>query len=157
MNTDLILKEITNKEESYILRNIRNECKNFMTRSTEYITIEQQDLWYSNLDRTKNLPYLLYSIDMGVIFSPIGYGFIREENGSILLSGGLIESERGKGYGSCLFNILLKQALKKKLPIKLEVLKTNNKAFSIYNGLGFRVVEDDGKVIKMEYFYDSVI
>ena len=45
----------------------------------------------------------------------------------------------------------------RKKNIRLEVLKNNTKAFFIYNKLGFRVYEDDGKIIKMEYKYDSTI
>jgi ribosomal protein S18 acetylase RimI-like enzyme len=88
---------------------------------------------------------------------PVGYGYIRVEDGVVLLTGGLVEAERGKGYGSTLFNYLVQNSKSFNLPIKLEVLKSNMVAFSVYNRIGFRVIGDDGKIIKMEYHHDSVI
>lgn len=154
MENLLVLKKIETLEEALILRNIRNECREFMTRDTSYISEEQQKRWYANLKPDFKI-FLLYSVELGVISSPIGYGLLREEGDSVLISGGLVESERGKGYGSILFNYLIKNVKDKK--IKLEVLKSNTRAFVIYNNLGFRVVNDDGELITMEYNYDSPI
>ena len=99
----------------------------------------------------------MHEVYCGVAATIIGYGYIRVEDETVLLTGGLVESCRGKGYGQILFNSLLLNSKKFNLPIKLEVLKSNMVAFSVYNKIGFRVTADDGKVIKMEYFYDSVI
>jgi len=154
MENLLVLKKIESLEEALILRNIRNECREFMTRDTSYISQEQQKRWYANLKSDFKI-FLLYSVELGVISSPIGYGLLREEGDSVLISGGLVESERGKGYGSILFNYLIKNIKDKK--IKLEVLKSNTRAFVVYNNLGFRVVNDDGELITMEYNYDSPI
>lgn len=154
MENFLVLKQIENLEEAMILRNIRNQCREFMTRDSSYISEEQQRRWYNNLKPDFKI-YLLYSVEMGVVSSPIGYGLIREEGDFSLISGGLIESERGKGYGTILFNYLIKNVENKN--IKLEVLKSNTRAFVIYNNLGFRVINDDGEIITMEYNYDSPI
>jgi ribosomal protein S18 acetylase RimI-like enzyme len=155
MSDFVVLKKIETLEEAMILRNIRNQCKDFMTRDCSYISEDQQKRWFENLDPNVKI-YLLYLVEFGVVSSPVGYGLIREEAGFSLVSGGLVESCRGKGYGKILFDYLIKN-LDKEMPIKLEVLKNNTRAFFIYNKLGFRVVKDDGKVITMEYHYDSVI
>jgi len=42
----LVFKRVTTPAEAEILRTIRNECKDYMTRSTEYITPEQQAEWF---------------------------------------------------------------------------------------------------------------
>lgn len=153
----LVLNPIKTQDEVFLLRNIRNECREFMTRDTTYITVEQQQKWYEKNKNNKSIKlYLLHLVELGVITSPIGYGLIREEDGYYLISGGLIKTCRGFGYGSILFDYLIKNT-DTNFPIKLEVLKSNIKAFSIYNKLGFRVVNDDGKIITMEYYYDSVI
>lgn len=143
--------------EVELLRVMRNECKAFMTRYTEDILYEQQQEWYRNLDKSKNKIYILHQIHYGVVAEPIGYGYIRVEDGFVLLTGGLTESKRGKGYGSSLFNFLIQNSKQFKLPIKLEVLKTNTVAFSIYKKLGFNIVSENDNVITMEYHYDSVI
>lgn len=154
---DIILIEIKNENDVESLRLLRNECRSFMTRNIENISYEQQKNWYSNLDKDKNKLFLVYQVYFGVAISVIGYGYIRNENDCCLLSGGLSYNSRGKGYGSILFGFLVEHAKKLNKPIKLEVLKTNMIAFSIYNKLGFRVIDDNGKVITMEYFYDSSI
>lgn len=154
MGNFLVLKKIESLDEALVLRGIRNQCREFMTRDTSYISEEQQKRWYNNLKPDFKI-FLLYSVEFGVISSPVGYGLIREEGEVSLISGGLIESERGKGYGSVLFNYLIKNVNNKN--IKLEVLKSNTRAFVIYNNLGFRVIDDDGEIITMEYSYDSPI
>ena len=47
----LVLKNIETLEEAQVLRNIRNECKDFMTRDTSYISVEQQTRWFNSLKR----------------------------------------------------------------------------------------------------------
>jgi ribosomal protein S18 acetylase RimI-like enzyme len=154
---DLVFVPIKSDCDVENLRTIRNECRNFMTRNTNEISKEQQKNWYSNVDKEKNKLFLLHQIHHGVTASPVGYGYIRIEDDHILLSGGLVESERGKGYGQLLFHSLVQNSKKFGLPIKLEVLKTNTVAFSIYSRLGFKFTGDDGKIITMEYNYDSSI
>ena len=139
------------------LRKIRNECKDFMTRNNNTISAEQQKKWWSNLDTETNKLFLLHEVFDGVAGIVIGYGYIRIENNEVLITGGLSATERGKGHGKKLFEYLVEISKKFGLPIKLELLKTNNRAFSIYNSIGFRVIGDDGKKIYMEYYYDSVI
>jgi GNAT superfamily N-acetyltransferase len=156
-NNTLIMIPVKSKEEVESLRNIRNICRNFMTRNTAEISYEQQQKWYDSIDKNVNKLFLLHNVIHGVISSMIGYGYIRVEDGVVLLTGGLVQDERGKGYGSVLFNYLVKNSKDFNLPIKLELLKTNMVAFSVYNKIGFRVIGDDGKIIKMEYHYDSVI
>jgi len=155
--SNLIMVPVRTEDEVERLRQIRNICKDFMTRNTSEISYEQQQNWYKNINKETNRLFLLHKIHYGVVDDMIGYGYIRVEDGIVLLTGGLIESERNKGYGSILFEYLVKNSESFKLPIKLEVLKTNMKAFAVYNKIGFRVTGDDGKIIKMEYYYDSVI
>jgi ribosomal protein S18 acetylase RimI-like enzyme len=157
MMSNLIMVPVRTEDEVERLRQIRNICKDFMTRNTSEISYEQQQNWYKNINKETNRLFLLHKIHYGVVDDMIGYGYIRVEDGIVLLTGGLIESERNKGYGSILFEYLVKNSESFKLPIKLEVLKTNMKAFAVYNKIGFRVIGDDGKIIKMEYYYDSVI
>lgn len=156
---NLVLKKAETLEDFMTLRNIRNDCREFMTRDVSYISEDQQKRWFEKLQKDSDNTfkvYLLYLVEDGVIASPVGYGLIRKEGDFSLVSGGLVESCRGKGYGSVLFDYLVKN-VDKNSPIKLEVLKSNTRAFVIYNRLGFRVVGDDGEIITMEYHYDSQI
>jgi ribosomal protein S18 acetylase RimI-like enzyme len=149
-----VLKRVKSLEEAENLRIIRNSCKDFMTRDVSFISIEQQQKWFSNLSSNIDV-YILYEIELGVIVTPIGYGLIKKETNQYLISGGLIPKSRDKGYGKILFEYLLKH-VKPDLPIMLEVLKTNIKAFSIYNKLGFIVTNDDGYIITMKYNRENI-
>jgi hypothetical protein len=155
--SELSMIVVKSEEDIECLRRIRNSCRLFMTRNTSEISYDEQQNWYKNVDKKINKVFLLYKVHHGVIMDPIGYGYVRVENGVVLLTGGLIETERGKGYGTTLFTYLLQNSKEFNLPIELEVLKTNMSAFSVYNKIGFRVTGDNGKIIKMEYHYDSVI
>ena len=124
------------------LRQIRNECRHFMTRNTNEISQTEQLDWYNLLDKEKNKLYLFYENYHGVSSpGPIGYGVIKKEDDCILLTGGLLSKERNKGFGTVLFDMLVKEAKKQNLPIKLEVLKSNERAKHIYSKLGFRSEE----------------
>jgi len=155
--SELVMISVNSENDVETLRKIRNECSGFMTRNTSKITFAQQQVWFKNLDMVTNKLFLLHEVYYGVASSVVGYGYIRVEDETVLLTGGLVESSRGKGYGQFLFNSLLLNSKKFNLPIKLEVLKSNMVAFSVYNKIGFRVTGDNGKIIKMEYYYDSVI
>ena len=155
--SELVMISVNSENDAETLRKIRNECSGFMTRNTSEISFAQQQVWFKNLDTVTNKLFLLHEVYHGVAALVIGYGYIRVEDETVLLTGGLVESSRGKGYGQFLFNSLLLNSKKFNLPIKLEVLKSNMVAFSVYNKIGFRVTGDNGKIIKMEYYYDSVI
>jgi len=43
------------------------------------------------------------------------------------------------------------------LPIRLEVLRDNTRAFKTYESLNFKVTGETDKIYFMEYHYDSVI
>ena len=155
--SELVMISVNSENDAETLRKIRNECSGFMTRNTSEISFAQQQVWFKNLDTVTNKLFLLHEVYHGVAALVIGYGYIRVEDETVLLTGGLVESSRGKGYGQFLFNSLLLNSKKFNLPIKLEVLKSNMVAFSVYTKIGFRVTGDNGKIIKMEYYYDSVI
>ena len=46
MTPHLVFKRVTTLAEAEILRTIRNDCREYMTRSTNYITTEQQHQWF---------------------------------------------------------------------------------------------------------------
>lgn len=139
------------------VRRIRNECKHFMTRYNKDITEEEQTKWFSSLDHNKNWLFVVNKFLHGVASSVIGYGYNRIEGDSILLTGGLVETERGKEHGRALFSFLLEHAKTLNIPVKLEVLKNNVPAIKLYRSLGFVEIEKNDLIIKMEYKNDSAV
>lgn len=153
--THLVFKRVTTSSEAEILRRIRNQCSEFMTRNTNQITPEQQQEWFKTAHKKYEL-YIAYAIEHGVCAVDAGYGVIHLNDGEYLLTGGLVPEYRDKGLGSSLFKFLVDNC-NKQVPIRLEVLKTNTRAFKTYEKLNFVVTGENDKVYFMEYKYDSVI
>ena len=153
--TQIVFKRVTTPAEAEILRTIRNKCREYMTRSTDYITPEQQEGWFKTAFRKYDL-YIAYAIEHGVCIVDAGFGVVHKNEDEFLLTGGLVPEYRDKGLGKIIFKFLVDQC-HKSLPIRLEVLKTNTRAYKTYEGLNFRVTGENEKLIFMEYQYDSVI
>ena len=153
--TQIVFKRVTTPAEAEILRTIRNKCREYMTRSTDYITPEQQEEWFKTAFRKYDL-YIAYAIELGVCIVDAGFGVVHKNEDEFLLTGGLVPEYRDKGLGKVIFKFLVDQC-HKSLPIRLEVLKTNTRAFKTYEGLNFRVAGENDNLYFMEYQYDSVI
>ncbi len=151
----LVFKRVTTPAEAEILRTIRNKCREYMTRSTDYITPEQQEEWFKTAFRKYDL-YIAYAIEHGVCIVDAGFGVVHKNEDEFLLTGGLVPDYRDKGMGKLVFKFLVDQC-HKSLPIRLEVLKTNTRAYKTYEGLNFKVTDENDNLYFMEYQYDSVI
>lgn len=140
-----------NTLESHLeyLRKTRNSSKQFMTRSQEEVTPEMQKDWYKNL-ADNFLPYIFIASEHGTIFYPVGYGTISVENNSVLLTGVVDSTMRGKGLGKKLFSSLIDEGKKICDSVLLEVLITNQVAQNLYKSLGFVETSRTDKVINME-------
>ena len=153
--TQIVFKRVTTPAEAEILRTIRNKCREYMTRSTDYITPEQQEVWFKTAFRKYDL-YIAYAIEHGVCIVDAGFGVVHKNEDEFLLTGGLVPEYRDKGLGKIIFKFLVDQC-HKSLPIRLEVLKTNTRAYKTYEGLNFSVTGENDNLYFMEYQYDSVI
>ena len=153
--TQIVFKRVTTPAEAEILRTIRNKCREYMTRSTDYITPEQQEEWFKTAFRKYDL-YIAYAIEHGVCIVDAGFGVVHKNEDEFLLTGGLVPEYIDKGLGKVIFKFLVDQC-HKSLPIRLEVLKSNTRAFKTYEGLNFKVTGETDKLYYMEYQYDSVI
>lgn len=151
----IFFKRVVSNGDAEVLRNIRNQCREFMTRHTDYITPEQQIEWFKTAHENYEL-YIVYAMEYGSIIYDIGFGVIHKTKDCYLLTGGLVPQSRGQGLGKKIFKFLMDQC-PKSLPIKLELLKTNKAAFKTYDRLGFKLVGESDKLYYMEHFYDSVV
>ena len=151
----IVYKKVLTESDAETLRVIRNECRTFMTRSTDYITKEQQLNWFKTAAKKYDL-YIAYEVLHGAIIVEVGYGVVHKNETESLVTGGLLPRYRDKGLGLPLFKFLTEQCDNSK-PIKLEVLKTNTRAFMVYSKLGFIVTSEDDRIYNMEYKYDSTI
>ena len=153
--TQIVFKRVTTPAEAEILRTIRNKCREYMTRSTDFITPEQQEVWFKTAFRKYDL-YIAYAIEHGVCIVDAGFGVVHKNEDEFLLTGGLVPEYRDKGLGKIIFKFLVDQC-HKSLHIRLEVLKTNTRAYKTYESLNFKVTGENDNLYFMEYQYDSVI
>lgn len=147
MSMNVILKHVETFADVEVLRNVRNDCRSFMTRNNSYIGEEEQIEWFKNKSLDIEV-FLLYNINHGVIFLPIGYALIKKESNCYSISGGIIEEYRDKGLGKELFSLILEQIPKGEI-VELEVLKSNIRAYSLYKKIGFQQISDDDRIITM--------
>ena len=131
----IYFKRVTSEADSQMLRNVRNQCREFMTRHSDFITEEQQKEWFKDAHKKYEL-YIAYTVEYGAIIYEVGFGVIHKCDDCFMLTGGLMPDSRGQGFGKKVFKFLMDQC-HKSLPIRLELLKNNTAAFKTYKKLGF--------------------
>ena len=81
---------------------------------------------------------------------PIGRLMVlREKNSALLVDISLLAEHRGRGIGGELLRDLIQQCKHSRVPLKLQVLKTNP-ALRLYERLGFLRTGEDQMYIQME-------
>ena len=153
--THLVFKRVTTSNEAEMLRVIRNQCKDYMTRNTSEITPEEQLEWFKTAYKKYEL-YIAYAVEYGACIVDAGYGLIHLNEKEYMLTGGLVPEYRDKGLGTILFKFLIDNC-NKQIPIRLEVLKDNLRALKTYERLNFTTTSETDKIFTMEYKYDSCI
>ena len=150
-NTNIQFEEVYSREQAMKMRDIRNQVAPFMTHNNQEISIEQQLLWFATKYRPARrhkemVAYLIKEEDLsevsqGIIsYDYIGYGLIQTKDNRKWLTGGLIESARGKGYGQKLFEFLRDEVGK---PVYLDVRNTNTHAYELYKKIGFKDIVEE--------------
>lgn len=139
---------IENLREALEVRNIRNECRLFMTNDTSEINLIKQVIWYFRVYRKENEAGKMTCFLFNVNGTPAGFGLIGKRFGKYWITGGLKSDQRGKGMGKILFREIVE-----KIPsneVWLEVLDSNIIAKNLYKNLGFKKIKKrdiDGKKI----------
>ena len=104
--THLVFKRVTTSNEAEMLRVIRNQCKDYMTRNTSEITPEEQLEWFKTAYKKYEL-YIAYAVEYGACIVDAGYGLIHLNEKEYMLTGGLVPEYRDKGLGTNLFKLFL--------------------------------------------------
>lgn len=120
------------------VREIRNQCRTFMTNDTSKIGFLRQLKWYFFTYKTQKTQNKLTVFLFKSGEFNLGFGLIKESSGKYWITGGLKTEQRGKGLGKFLFRQLINNTPSS--TIWLEVLDSNIAAKTIYKNLGFRRV-----------------
>jgi len=134
------------------VRQIRNTCREFMTRDTREVSEQTQLRWW--VDRKPDMRLFLFRLEG----DDVGYGLTREERGALIVSGGLLPEYRRMGIGNALFRLLTLTGLPKgKFTCRLEVRIDNMPARTTYERIGFCYVDDpknaDLNILTMELYF----
>jgi ribosomal protein S18 acetylase RimI-like enzyme len=144
----MTLRKVSTDQEVELLRQIRNSSREFMTRHGAYITQDQQGIWWRDVDKSRVWVYLAEQDDCVV-----GYGLLKlePEESKGWLTGALMPGFRERGYGTELFRQLRDTVVTLGMTPWLEVLESNERAFRVYEKLGFSVTGRANGVITMRY------
>jgi len=97
--------EVREPAQVEAMRQIRNECRQYMTHSQREITPEQQEAWWRGLDHDNTLAYLFTEPEKDEDY--VGYGLVRRIDGKMNVSYGLRSSARGRGLGTEMVQFIL--------------------------------------------------
>jgi len=129
------------------VRQIRNTCREFMTRDTREISESEQLRWWC--DRKPDVRLFLFRLED----KDVGYGLTREEGRAMIISGGLLPDYRKLGIGYALFRLLTLTGLSRgRCTCRLEVRKDNGAARTIYERIGFDYVDSEENGVSKSNF-----
>lgn len=130
--------EVKSLWQAFILRSIRNECRQWMTHYSKRITLLQQFGWWFTKYTPRRERGSLYCYLFYFEGQPVGYGLASIKPDGVWISGGLRASARGKGLGQELFGWLVAKWGHERM--WLDVFEHNIAGLTIYKRLGFRLV-----------------
>jgi len=133
-------------EAAQVLRVLRNECAQWMTRDTGQITPAQQEEFYQRRIATGEVEGFLMFDD-----EPVAYGLlIWDDEGRAWSSTGVKASRRGEGFGEAVTIENVRRAHAHGVPMWAEVRADNAGQQKICRRIGYQVVdrlERDGMAV----------
>jgi ribosomal protein S18 acetylase RimI-like enzyme len=153
-----MLIPINNFFQAIQLKDIRNQCRSYMTNDTSRINFVRQIYWfykvYKKENREKKITCYLFKVENKVV----GFGVIRKFSNKFWITGGLKQDQRGKGIGKILFGKIIENVPAS--DVWLEVLRSNIVAHKLYQKLGFKKVQSKStklrKIILMKLIKDEL-
>jgi ribosomal protein S18 acetylase RimI-like enzyme len=139
----LDFRPVESFEDAISMRVLRNQCREFMTNDTSYLTVSTQRVWFSNIYWPEYKKGNLRAYLGRGLFLDEAYGLCRVGVGVVWLSGGVAEEVRGQGYGRQLFTFLVEQSREHwpEREVWLDVKAENTAACNLYRSLGFQEIE----------------
>jgi GNAT superfamily N-acetyltransferase len=139
---ELTFIPVRNLWDAMRMRQIRNECRKYMTHCTRHISIWGQMKWYFCTYK-RMLKHGYFDAWLGWWRGvPVVYGSVWDSS----VTGGVRKKYRGKGFGEQLFKHLTDKAGKMAC---LEVWEWNEVAQSLYKKLGYKEIRRENKVVYM--------
>lgn len=132
------------------MRRIRNDCRQYLTHNSLYISEDEQRAWFQSTYLTE-LSRGTFRAFLARYDEPCGYGIVRTQDGRAWLTGGLLPQHRGRGLGRDLFLFLRDYALLTYGNAWLDVFRSNGRALALYTSIGFVISEETDQLCVMGY------
>lgn len=134
------------------LKDVRNECRTGMTHHQEYITDEEQEIFFNGQILTGKMEcYLLYNSESSEVVKivPIGFGLLRWEENKYWMTIGVINAYRRKHLSRLLTAFITALGHREGHEVWLDVFE-GNLAISSYIKEGYQFAGSyikDGKIV----------
>lgn len=131
-------KNIDSLEMAQELRLLRNDCAEWMTNDTSYISPERQEKFYREKIETKDIPaWLMYSDERVVAYGMLTFS----ADGRAWSSTGVRPTERRQGFGKLITIETVRRAHDLGVPIWADVRRDNAGQQKICYDIGYRWVD----------------
>lgn len=122
------------------IRNIRNDCRSYLTNYIKYISVFQQTRWYFSyyikaLSLKKYRIYILRNKES----EAVGYGALSLQDNKLYVTECLKSEFRHQGYGTAILKHLITIADREKRSIVAEIWKSNKKSIALHKKFGFKL------------------
>lgn len=132
---------VLDERDAYIMAQIRNEGRQWMTRDQSFIDSDRQRAWFHSIDRNVTLPWLFHDGE------PVAYGLMHRDAGRWWLTVGVRTAYHNRGYGTGAFSYMQGLVYES----WLEVREDNHSAIKVYKKLGYEEWTRNAGVISMSY------
>lgn len=130
---------ITTLEQAQILREIRNELRQYMTRDTKFITPDTQAQWFKTYILSDGAAYL-YRNEYDCI---VGYGYVRVVDDKAWGSLAVKPEFQGRGYGTQIYKHMIAIAGE----LWIEIYADNVESLGAAVKAGFVMVDTQDKIV----------
>jgi GNAT superfamily N-acetyltransferase len=143
----LVKDKVTEFFHAQLVREIRNEFRQSMTRYTEHITPEQQRQWFVNHRKTINDLYVFYN-EFDCL---VGYSYIRWDYYKFWGTLAVKKEFQGKGYGKYIYQDMMKTCKE----IWIEIYAENTESLEAAVRAGFSHVDVSGNCVILKGVYND--
>lgn len=146
----LVYRQIASITDAMQIMAVRNSGHAYMTHDSREITASEQHKWYNEIYLPKNKNGEMFAYCGYEQGNPVAYGMIQKKDDRYWVTGVISPECRGKGYGKELFRLLRDLVISSLSPdVYLDVLRTNERAVSLYEKLGFENIGDGRKLVQV--------
>jgi RimJ/RimL family protein N-acetyltransferase len=144
-NNKPIHKFLITLSEAQLVRELRNEVRQYMTRSNSFITPEQQEEWFHKFRNDfENQHMHLYYNKLGCF---LGYCYLKKDvDGTIWGSLAVKPEFQGKGYGTYIYQDMIKVYKN----VFIEIFADNVESLSAAQRAGFKMLSIGDKTVVMK-------